>query len=116
MNDISVDAITDILNSPDLMKNVQKILSGLSDNKSDETNLIPVSNSSEKSEPQLLEALEANGLLKSISSFLSQNKAERIALLTALRPFLSEEKRKILDSLLQILKVTNIFLASNTIK
>lgn len=116
MNDISVDKITEVLNSPDLMKNVQSILGQLTESENGSTDLIPLNSTEDNSSVQIAEVLNSNGALTAISSFLSKNKTERIALLSALRPFLSEEKQKILDSVLQILKVANIFLATNSIK
>ena len=116
MNDISVDKITEVLNSPDLMKNVQSILDQLAESEKVSTDLVPLNDSVETDSAQITDVLSSNGALTAISSFLSKNKTERIALLSALRPFLSEDKQKLLDSKLQILKVANIFLATNLIK
>ncbi|MBE6649874.1 MAG: hypothetical protein E7613_01040 [Ruminococcaceae bacterium] len=117
MNDsVSVDKITELLNSPDLMKNVQSILGQLTENEKSSTELVSLNNVTSNESSQIAEVLSSNGVLTAISSFLSKNKSERIALLSALRPFLSSEKQKILDSVLQILKVANIFLVTNAIK
>ena len=116
MDELSVDKISEVLNSPDLMKNIQSILGQLSSENeaTKSTALVPESNTNGIS--NVIEALNNNGILSSVMSFLSQNKAERIALLSALRPFLSDEKKVILDSVLQILKVANVLLATNIIK
>ena len=116
MEGISGEKISELLNSPDLMNNLQSILgqfTGGGEQKAD----IVVPDKSESSAladlSGIADLLGGNNFISSISSFLSQNKTERIALLSALRPFLSEDKQVTLDSILKILKTANIFLAAN---
>lgn len=113
MDESSINKINEILNSPDLMKNVQAILGGLSSSQSDKPDIVIDENNQKSEITDVLQALSSNGLLSSITSFLTKNKAERIALLTALRPFLSDDKKGIVDSILQVLKITNILTAAN---
>lgn len=116
MDELSLDKISEVLNSPDLMKNIQSVLGQLntSSEPADSTALVTENNS--MGIGNIVEMLNNNGMLSSVMSFLSQNKTERIALLTALRPFLGDEKRAILDSVLQILKLANVLLATNILK
>lgn len=115
MEDFSIDKISELLSSPDLMKNVQSILGNLNNTQKEKPDIVVESNET-NGLAELAAAMSSNGLLSSITSFLSQNKTERIALLSALRPFLSGEKQQILDSILQILKIANILTASNILK
>ncbi len=108
MNDIPMDKINEILSSPDLLKNVQSVLGQLSSRETNE--ILPVAASNESSNNN---ALEINGIVSSISNFLSENRTERIALLTALRPFLSDEKKNIIDGIVQILKASGLLTLTN---
>lgn len=110
MEDITTDKISEILNSPDLMNNIQNILSGLNLNK---TTDIVNSKDTKEDVIDVISNISENNLLSNIGNFLAQNKNERVALLSALRPFLSDEKQETLDLIIQILKAVNIFLAAN---
>ena len=116
MEELSVEKISDVLNSPDLMQNIQSVLSQLANSSETKSDIEVVSENKAPELSNIMEAFNNSGLLSSVTSFLSQNKAERIALLSALRPFLSDEKKAILDSVLQLLKLANILLATNIIK
>lgn len=117
MEDVSFEKISELLSSPDLMKNVQNALSQLNLGKEIETpGTIVAEENSSGDITKIMETLNSSGLLSSVASFLSQNKTERIALLSALRPFLSSEKKGVLDSILQLLKVANVLLATNLFK
>ena len=117
MENISMDKISELLNSPDLMKNIQSALSQLNvGGAKEEMSIVESVNSQQNDINQIMETLSSSGILSSVSSFLSSNKTERIALLTALRPFLNDEKKVILDSILQILKFANVVLATNLLK
>ena len=116
MEDISAEKISELLSSPDLMKNIQNALSGLNLGGTKAVSDTIVAEDGQANVSQMIEALSNSNILSSVASFLSNNKAERIALLSALRPFLSEEKKVVLDSILQILKLANVFLATNLIK
>lgn len=116
MEDISMDKISELLSSPDLVENIQNALSGLNLGKERSGSGAIVSEDGGSEVSQIVETLSNSNILSSVASFLSTNKAERIALLSALRPFLSEEKRVVLDSILQILKLANVLLATNIIK
>ncbi len=111
MEDNINSKISEILSSPDLMSNIQSIVSSLGNgDKEDKTN--EEKNSSEAI-TDIVQAVTQNGLMGSIGKFLTENQNERIAFLTALRPFLSEEKRETLDFIIQILKAVNVFLSVN---
>ena len=116
MEEFSMDKISEILSSPDLMKNIQSALSQLNIGNKDAGSAIVPAEAPQNEIGQLVETLSKSGVLSSLSTFLSNNKAERIALLSALRPFLSNEKKAILDGILQILKVADIILAANMLK
>ena len=113
MEENSMDKISELLNSPDLLKNVQSILGKLGTNEQEKPDIVLDENSENFNITDIMKTLGGNNLLSSITSFLSENKTERIALLSALRPFLSAEKQATLDSILQIPKIANILLASN---
>lgn len=117
MEDISLDKISEVLNSPDLMSNLKSIMGQLGVSSAEKPDIVVEESGLEEKKgiKEITEALNSNSIFSSITQFLSKNKAERIALLTALRPFLSDEKKGVLDGILQILKVANILLASNII-
>lgn len=114
MEQLTTDKISEVLSSPDLMKNIQSVLGQLTQSSDVQSTALVENNSNDLSE--ILQVLNNSNALSSVVSFLSHNKAERIALLSALRPFLSDEKKTILDSVLQILKVVNILLSTNILK
>ncbi len=116
MDENVMEKITELLNSPDLLKNVQSVLGQLGGQEAAKPDIIIDSKDNSTDISDAVQALSSSGLLSSLSSFLSQNRSERIALLSALRPFLSAEKQSLLDSILQLLKVANILLAANIIK
>ena len=105
--------ISEILSSPDLMSNIQNIISSISTKEGEKNEDAHPNKNINNNITEIVEAVTQNGLLSSIGSFFTQNQNERIALLTALRPFLSEEKRETLDFIVQILKAINIFLTVN---
>lgn len=112
MEDTLNQKISELLSSPDLLNNVKSILSGL--NKSEKTNDVIISDNNPSDEiSEIVQTVSQNGILNSITKFLSENQNERIALLTALRPFLSSEKQETVDFIIQILKAVNIFLSVN---
>lgn len=113
MEENTMDKISELLNSPDLLKNVQSILGKLGTSEQEKPDIVLDENSENFNITDIMKNLGGNNLLSSITSFLSENKTERIALLSALRPFLSADKQATLDSILQILKIANILLASN---
>lgn len=112
MDDISTDKLSELLNSPDLLKNVQSVIEQIGGFSSPKPDIIV---DEAKSAPEL-NSLDTSSIINSISSLLSNNKAERIALLLALKPFLSAEKQAMLDSVLYILKAANLFLGANILK
>ena len=116
MEELSIDKISEVLQSPDLMKGISAVLGqlGAEGEASESTAIVPEVR--ETGIEGVAEILSNSGILSSVVSFLSQNKAERIALLSALRPFLSDEKKVILDSVLQILKVASLLIATNILK
>ena len=103
--------ISEIISSPDMMSNIMNVLSSINTNST--TDVVPAKKDNEESTLNLFEALTQSNILNSIGKVLGNNQNERIALLTALRPFLSSEKQETLDLVIQILKALNIFLASN---
>lgn len=116
MDDLNLDSIANIIKSPELIKNIQSIFNQISPTKEETGNDIIVENDNSTDVAEIANILGNSNILSSVTSFLSQNKTERIALLLALRPFLSAEKQSVLDSILQILKVANVLLVSNILK
>lgn len=112
MDENITSTLSDILNSPDLISNVQSILSGLKTNEAT-TDSLPIKPTNDINALNLFQSLSQSSIINSISKILGENQNERIALLTALRPFLSSEKQETLDLVIQILKALNIFLAAN---
>ena len=114
MDENTTNKISEILNSPDLIDNIQSVLSGLNlSNSSSE--VLPAKAENEINVLNLFQNLSQSNILSTISKLLGENQSERIALLTALRPFLSSEKQETLDLVIQILKALNIFTAANSI-
>ena len=114
MDDNTNNKIAELLNSPDLLNNIQSVLSGLNLTTSG-NEVLPAKSESDVNVLNLFQSLSQNNLLGSISKLLGDNQNERIALLTALRPFLSSDKQETLDLIIQILKAINVFLAANNI-
>ncbi len=116
MDENVMEKVTELLNSPDLLKNVQAVLGQLGGQEAQKPDIVVEGKESFGDISDAVQALSSSGLLSSLTSFLSQNRTERLALLSALRPFLSAEKQSLLDSILQLLKIANILLAANIIK
>lgn len=106
------EKIYSLLNSPDLMANIQNVLSGLSGEKST-GNSLQVNNESSLGITDVVQTLSSNNILSGLGNFLKENQSERIALLSALRPFLSSEKQETLDLIIQLLKVAGILFSAN---
>lgn len=113
MEDNINNKISEILSSPDLMNNIQSIISSLGSGEKENNIVADENNSSNNGISEIVQAVTQNGLLGSIGKFLTENQNERIALLTALRPFISAEKRDTLDFIIQILKAVNVFMTVN---
>ncbi|MBE6700989.1 MAG: hypothetical protein E7582_03775 [Ruminococcaceae bacterium] len=109
MDDVINNKITEILNSPDLMDNVRNILGQLGEKEKAEDIIVEET----PSISSILDTLGDSNLLSSLGSLLGQNKNERIALLTALLPFLSKEKQDSLSLIIKVLKAISIFNAAN---
>lgn len=105
------DKITEILNSPDLMANIQNVLSGFTGNK-EVPDVLPAKNDSLSNISEVVQVLSQNNILSGLSGFFKENQSERIALLSALKPFLSSEKQETLDLIIQLLKVAGVLFAS----
>ena len=116
MDESTTNKITELLNSPDLMENVQSVLSQLTKNDSNTSSIVP---SEGQDLTKMLEAFSGafngGGIMSSLGTILSQNKNERIALLLSLKPFLSSDKQATLDMILQLLKAANLFLAAQSL-
>ena len=106
------EKISALLSSPDLMANIQNVLSGLSGENSS-SNSLTAKNESSPGITDVVQALSSNNILTGLGNFLKENQSERIALLSALRPFLSSEKQETLDLIIQLLKVAGILFATN---
>ena len=113
MEEINANVITELLNSPDLMNGVKQLLGSVSDGSTQEND---VSNNSLPSLFSALTSSEENHLISTLKSILSENRNERIALLSALRPFLSKEKQEIVDLVVKLLKATSLFATANLFK
>lgn len=107
--------LSEILNSPDLVNNIQSILSGLSIGGETSSAVVPAKSNDAIEALNIFQSLSQSNILGILRNILGENQNERIALLTALRPFLSSEKQETLDLIIQILKAVNIFLAANVL-
>ena len=108
------EKISALLSSPDLIANIQNVLSGLSSEKST-SNVLSVNSESSTSVTDVVQALSSNNILSGLGNFLRENQSERIALLSALRPFLSSEKQETLDLIIQLLRVAGVLFATNIV-
>lgn len=114
MDEIINSKITELLNSPELMKNVKNILSGIN-NSTEKVMASHPETETSKDVKDIIQTISDNGTMNFISKFFSQNQNERIALLSALRPFLSTEKQETIDFIIQILKAINVFFTINSL-
>ena len=114
MEDNINSKLSDLLSSPDLISNLQSALSSLSST-TKISEVLPAKSKNEIEALNLFQSLGSSNILDVLKNILGENQNERIALLTALRPFLSSEKQETLDLIIQILKAVNIFLAANVL-
>lgn len=114
MEDNINSKLSDLLSSPDLISNLQSALSSLSST-TKISEVLPAKSKNEIEALNLFQNLGSSNILDVLKNILGENQNERIALLTALRPFLSSEKQETLDLIIQILKAVNIFLAANVL-
>ena len=112
MDESTTNKIEELLKSPNLLENVQSVLSQLTRSENDTSAIIP---SDSQDLTKMLEIIGGQGALSSIGNMLSHNKSERLTFLAALRPFLSDEKQATLDAVLQILKLASLFIATQTL-
>ena len=112
MDENALSKITELLNSPDIMNNVQSVISQLTQSNDDSKAIIPASTDMASA----TSLLSNSSFISSIANMLSQNKSERIALLSALKPFLSSDKQSTVDTILQLLKTASLFLSMQTLK
>lgn len=106
------EKLSALLSSPDLMSNVQKVLSGFSGEKTISNSSV-VKNEILPDVSDVIQVLSSNNIISGLGSFFRENQSERIALLSALRPFLSKEKQETLDFIVQLLKIAGILFATN---
>ena len=114
MEDNINSKLSDLLSSPDLISNLQSALSSLSST-TKISEVLPAKSKNEIEALNLFQSLGSSNILDVLKNIHGENQNERIALLTALRPFLSSEKQETLDLIIQILKAVNIFLAANVL-
>ena len=114
MEENTNNKISELLSSPDLINNIQSILSGLNIGDTAST-VLPAKGNSEIEALNIFQSLGQSNIINILKNILGENQNERIALLTALRPCLSSEKQETLDFIIQILKAANIFLAANVL-
>jgi hypothetical protein len=101
------DKISDILSSPDDLKKIMNIVGSLGLGKSDgiETEV------TEKSS----ESVDDISDTSTVTRLLSQGKNERMSLLSALKPFLKDDKKEKVDTLIRLLNAAEILLTTKNL-
>ena len=98
------DKISEILSSPEELKKIMDIAESLGGGKSDD----------EKKDEgvEKVEGVVEEKDISAIEKLFKNNKAERIQLLEALKPYLKDSKREKIDSLLKMMKAAEILLGA----
>ena len=106
------EKVSDILSSPEDLKKIMDIAKslGLGGAESKEEK----SESSEKESVQSVEGIVEGNEISAIEKLIKSNKNERVNLLEALKPYLKEEKRSKVESLLKMIKAAEIIFSAKS--
>jgi hypothetical protein len=92
------EMVQSVMSDPDAMSKLMEVAKGL----------IPEAQESTKADRHQDEAQTVNGEATGLISKIKSGNDERIALISALRPFLSDERRKSADNLIKMMKMMKL--------
>lgn len=99
------DKISEILSSPEDLKRIMDIAGALGGSKTDE-------DKKPAEEVDRVDGVLEEKDISAVEKLFKNNKAERIQLLEALKPYLKDSKREKIDSLLKMMKAAEILLGA----
>ena len=99
------DKISELLSSPEDLKKIIGLVGSLSGNKSDKIETDAVEKSSE----------DATGENSEIEKLFRHGKNERMMLLSALKPYLNDDKKDKIDTLLKMLNAAELLFSAKNI-